>query len=83
MCFRNGSSFPSVSHPNGISVDTTYFASQKEEQLKINAFRKFNFSQIISSIKGWHKFLNTEIHDSKHDDHLHCGKFLTNKIIIK
>ena len=81
MCFRYGSSFPSVSHPNGISVDSAYFASQEEEQLKVNAFRKFYFSQIISGKKGWHSLLKTEIHDPNHDDHLHCGKFLTNKII--
>ncbi len=83
MCFKEGSSFPSVSHPNGDSVDTSYFATLSEEKLKVTAFKKFHFAQIVSGTKGWFKLLDTDIHKSDHNSHLHAGNFDKSKIIEK
>ena len=96
MCFADGTSYPSVSHPNGDSVDTAYLSTLKDEQIKVDAFKKFNFKHILRG-QGWKmrekkkvttiswlgKLKNSSYH-SGHEDHLHAGDFdLTKVKVIK
>lgn len=87
MCFADATSFPSITHPNGDSIDTRYLrdAAGKlltdREQAKISAFRKFHFENIIrgnatefKSLTGHHRT------DGGHNDHLHTGNF--NKALV-
>lgn len=81
MCFADATSFPSISHPNGDSIDTAYLYdsgqfSKVREQQKINAFRKFNFKNIIRGCDQKFTGLTGHHHcNSKHNNHLHAGDF--------
>lgn len=82
MCFEDSTSYPSVTHPNGDSADTAYFATVKEEQLKVNAFKKFHFTKIYKGTSSTWTKLTGATAASGHNDHLHAGEFDINKLTI-
>ncbi|MEN7547057.1 hypothetical protein AAG747_04015 [Rapidithrix thailandica] len=47
MCFADATSYPSVTHPNGDSVDTAYLATLAREQLKVDALNDHYFVNIF------------------------------------
>ncbi len=83
MCFADATSYPSVSHPNGDSVDTTYYKTQDIEQQKVDAFIKFHFTKIYRGNTGWYSKLKGTLYASGHEDHLHAGEFDSSVIVIK
>lgn len=82
MCFGDATSYPSVSHPNGDSVDTSYLSSQANEQIKVNAFRDHYYSAILSGLTKFTGLTGTRPF-ANHDDHLHSGEFQTNRVVIQ
>ena len=82
MCFSDATSYPSVTHPNADSADTSYFSTLDEEQIKVNAFKKFHFEHIYRGKTGWYSDLKQTAYSKGHEDHLHSGDFNSNKIII-
>ncbi|MGV0964669.1 hypothetical protein [Empedobacter falsenii] len=81
MCFKDATSYPSVTHPNGDSADTAYFPTLELEQKKVDAFKKFHFEKIYRGSGGWFPKLKGTNPSSGHEDHLHSGEF--NSSIIK
>jgi len=85
MAFKDATAYPSVSHPDGLSVDTAYLYLKNttpnqtlvlRQQNIINAFKKFYFTQRIKGSNATFNNLdNSTSNNSLHDDHLHCGKF--------
>ena len=82
MCFGDATSYPSVTHPNGDSVDTTYFSTLAEEQTKVNAFRDYYFTNILRGDLSWYPSLVGTRFSSGHNDHLHSGDFDTGKVQV-
>ncbi|TWP27373.1 hypothetical protein ETU09_07980 [Apibacter muscae] len=82
MCFGDGTSYPSVSHNNGRSVDTRYLSSSKDEKKKVLAFKKFFFTDIITGTSGWYAGLPSHKHFDDHNDHLHTGVIDTSKVKV-
>lgn len=81
MCFGNATSYPSVSHPNGDSVDTNYLVNADANQQKIvNAFVGWNFSQVIVGTDYQRRILNAHLYNAEHNNHLHSGNFNSNSI---
>jgi hypothetical protein len=81
MCFGDATSYPSVSHPNGDSVDTNYLVGQDVNQQKIvNAFVGWNFSQVIVGSDFQRRILNAHLYNAEHNNHLHSGNFDSNSI---
>ena len=82
-CFGDATSYPSVSHPNGDSLDLSYISRYSEQvdnqdQTLINAFDSWGFSQIITgSTQTW---LQSDRQNRFHNDHLHVGNFISNLI---
>jgi len=78
--YKDGSSYPSVSHNNGFAIDTGYLKKTNKkfdkarEQKLISAMLKFGF---IKQIKGtWPKYSSltgTTSSNERHNDHLHSG----------
>lgn len=90
MCFEDATSFPSVTHPNGDSIDTAYLAIAggaidfPREQVILEAFIDWGFSQVIA---GSNYTASTELpaahsHNGSHNDHLHSGNFIVNSVEI-
>ncbi|VXC01477.1 conserved hypothetical protein [Flavobacterium sp. 9AF] len=75
MCFGDATSYPSVSHPNGDSVDTTYAANLATEQLKVNGFHDYGFAHILRGQTGWKAQLQNSTYHTNHETHLHSGDF--------
>jgi hypothetical protein len=82
MCFADATSYPSVSHPNGDSADTMYFATLAEEQLKVNAFKFYHFEHIHRGGGSWFPQLTGTTYSSGHEDHLHSGDFISSKLKV-
>ncbi|WP_338815826.1 hypothetical protein V9L05_24175 (plasmid) [Bernardetia sp. Wsw4-3y2] len=82
MCFGDSTSYPSVTHPNGDSVDTTYLANLQREQLKVNAFRDHYFTNILRGSASWYPNLVGTRLSAGHNDHLHAGDFSSNSVVI-
>ncbi len=80
MCFGDGTSYPSVSHNNGRSVDTRYLSNFNDEKKKVLAFKKFFFTDIITGTGGWYKNLPSHKHMGDHNDHLHAGVIDNKKV---
>jgi hypothetical protein len=80
MCFGDATSYPSLAHPNGDSVDTSYLANRQNQQDLLNAFVDWNFAQVIAgtSQRAW--LLNAHSYAADHNDHLHSGDFDSNSI---
>lgn len=75
MCFGDATSYPSVSHPNGDSVDTIYTTSQAVEQRKVTAFHEYGFAHILRGQSGWYGRLTNSSFARNHETHLHSGDF--------
>jgi hypothetical protein len=75
MCFADATSYPSVSHPNGDSIDTIYTASLAVEQRKVTAFHEFGFTNILRGQGGWYGSLTNSRFARNHESHLHSGDF--------
>lgn len=82
MCFGDATSYPSVSHPNGDSIDSTYASTLALEQLKVNAFHEYGFAHILRGNTSWYGQLLNSTYHSKHESHLHSGDFNDNFIEI-
>jgi hypothetical protein len=81
MCFGDATSYPSVSHPNGDSVDTNYLVGEDVNQQKVvNAFVGWNFSQVIVGTDFQRRILNAHLYNAEHNNHLHSGNFDSNSI---
>jgi len=90
--FITGSSFPSISHVNGLSIDVRYFSiinnnfSSTElvkDQKVINAMKKFFFDyRLIGNNNYCKQLLNGTNRASDHNDHLHVGLFNFQKIKV-
>jgi hypothetical protein len=75
MCFGDATSYPSVSHPNGDSIDTIYTASLAVEQRKVTAFHEYGFAHILRGHNGWYGQLVNSTYHANHETHLHSGDF--------
>lgn len=82
FCFEDATCFPSVSHTNGDSVDLDYLKTingsydTQNEQRRVNAFKKFHFTNIIyasfmTGLTGGTRDVTKKIHET----HLHAGDF--------
>lgn len=80
MCFGDATSYPSVSHPNGDSVDTGYMQNQDNQIGLLNAFLNWNFTNIWASLTRRTWLVGAHRYDTVHDDHLHSGDFDSNSI---
>jgi hypothetical protein len=81
MCFEDATSYPSVSHPNGDSVDTAHRGPLAEKRATVTAFRQFGFTDIISGNTPDHINDGADRHRHDHDDHLHSGGFDVDSVI--
>jgi len=82
MCFGDATSYPSVTHPNGDSVDTKYLGTQDEEQAKVNAFLDHYFTAIRRGRTGWKGALLRSVYTPNHEDHLHAEDFNASMIDV-
>lgn len=80
MCFGDATSYPSVAHPNGDSVDTSYMTNRRNEQDLLNAFVDWNFTQVIAGQTQQAWLRNAHRYARDHNDHLHSGDFDGNSI---
>jgi hypothetical protein len=78
MCFGDATSYPSVSHPNGDSIDTFYATTLAVEQRKVNAFHEYGFAHILRGHGGWYGQLTNSTYHTNHETHLHSGDFNDN-----
>jgi hypothetical protein len=81
MCFDDATSYPSVTHPNGDSVDTAHRGPLAEKRATVTAFRQFGFLSIISGDDAEHLPDGADDHRDDHDDHLHSGGFDVNSVV--
>lgn len=82
MCFGDATSYPSVSHPNGDSVDTGYLTAATE-QSKVNAFRDHYYVNILAGNEGFKANLTGVTHRADHNDHLHAGDFDSARVVVQ
>jgi hypothetical protein len=82
MCFGDATSYPSVSHPNGDSVDTAYLAALADEQAKVNAFGAYYYRAILRGNTGWKGRLTGSRFHANHEDHLHSGEFNLSMVVV-
>ena len=80
MCFGDATSYPSLSHPNGDSVDTSYLDNRINQQKLVNAFVGWNFTQVIAGITQRAWLNNAHSYAADHNSHLHSGNFDSNSI---
>jgi hypothetical protein len=82
MCFGDATSYPSLAHPNGDSVDTSYLTNQTNQQNLLNAFVDWNFTQVIAGTNRQSWLLNAHRYAADHNDHLHSGDFDSDSVQI-
>jgi hypothetical protein len=75
MCFGDATSYPSVTHPNGDSVDTNYASTLAVEQRKVNAFHEYGFTRILRGQTLFYGQLTNSRFARNHEGHLHSGDF--------
>lgn len=96
MCFQDATSFPSISHPNGDSIDLRYngdhtaaatpaeLAERAKDVLLADTFRAWFFSQIVC---GNHQLAwlagHVNANNAAHNDHLHSGNFDRNGNLVQ
>ena len=80
MCFGDATSYPSLAHPNGDSVDTSYLTNRANQQNLLNAFVDWNFTQVIAGTTQRAWLQNAHSYATDHNDHLHSGDFNSNSI---
>lgn len=78
MCFIDGTSYPSVSHPNGDSIDTNYLSTQVKKRAIIASFRAWYFQHVISGTGDLND--GAHAHQADHNSHLHSGDFNINSL---
>ncbi len=82
MCEGDGSSFPSITHPNGESIDTGYIYTANgqldfnRQQKFINAMHKFGFKDQLKGESSVFRNLTNARPYPFHNDHLHSGGFV-------
>lgn len=82
MCFEDVTSYPSVTHPNGDSADTSYYPTLQLEQKKVDAFKFFKFVHIYRGNSSWYSKLKNSGYMAGHEDHLHAGDFDSSSVDI-
>jgi hypothetical protein len=81
MCFGDATSYPSLSHPNGDSIDTGYLDNQNTNQQKLlDGFIGWNFTEVIAGTLQQRWLYNAHRYRADHDSHLHSGNFNSNSI---
>ncbi len=82
MCFGDATSYPSVTHPNGDSIDQRYFnafAFDQRDQDMITAYNAWGFTNIIRGTQqNW--LAGTNSANAAHNDHLHSGNYNLNGV---
>ncbi|MEM1000841.1 MAG: hypothetical protein AAGN35_27555 [Bacteroidota bacterium] len=80
-CYPDGSSYPSVEHNNGNSVDTGYIDTipglgQAEQQTFINAMTAYGFDEnMVSCNRGFYANVDPDCRTTIHDTHMHSSDF--------
>ncbi len=75
MCFGDATSYPSLSHPNGDSVDTSYLTDRTRQQNLLDAFVNWNFTEVIAGTNRQTWLQRAHSYAADHNDHLHSGDF--------
>lgn len=75
MCFEDATSYPSVSHPNGDSIDTEHRNTAQERQATVAQFIGWGFTQVISGNAAQYLNDGAHQHQADHNSHLHSGNF--------
>lgn len=79
MCFADATSYPSLSHPNGDSIDTAYLgdtpAQRTRQQTLLDAFVGAGFSQVIAGTAKQAWLTGAHMYNARHNNHLHAGNF--------
>ncbi|WP_118975046.1 hypothetical protein [Taibaiella koreensis] len=79
MCFGDATSYPSLSHPNGDSIDTAYLGDtptqRTRQQTLLNAFVAAGFSQVIAGTSKQSWLTGAHMYNTHHNNHLHSGNF--------
>ncbi|MGY3793354.1 hypothetical protein [Aquimarina sp. 433] len=74
-CEKDGTSFPSVKHINGQSIDTNYLGDNIKDQKVIDALHNFGFTEILRG-KNKKAFNHASDGGKLHNNHLHSGEFV-------
>jgi hypothetical protein len=82
MCFGDTTSYPSVTHPNGDSVDTGYMTDRTNQQNLLYAFIDWNFTNVLAAENRHSWLLGAHGYNEEHNTHLHSGDFDSNSIDI-
>lgn len=82
MCFGDATSYPSVTHPNGDSVDTRYLNTLQRQQRFVDGLHNYYFTNILRGNASWYPNLNHTRYSNGHNDHLHAGDFDINEVHI-
>ena len=84
MCFGDATSYPSLEHPNGDSIDQRYFnqnAFDQRDQNMINTYSSWGFTNIIRGTQqNWLAGANGS--NAAHNDHLHAGNFNPANVVL-
>ena len=86
MCFGDATCYPSISHNNGVSVDTGYLSDNKNRPNNTNqqdilyAFVDWGFTQIIAAENRQNWLLGAQLYNEEHNSHLHAGIFNSNSL---
>ncbi|MFZ3165985.1 MAG: hypothetical protein WA130_00105 [Candidatus Methanoperedens sp.] len=80
MCFEDATSYPSISHPNGDSIDSRYLETQVKKRAIIASFIDWGFAQVISGMAD--PLDGAHLHNAQHNDHLHAGNFPDAKVKV-
>ena len=82
MCFGDATSYPSISHPNGDSIDLSHRAVAAERTRIVTAFRDWGFGNIGSGSDRRFATDGADFRNRWHNDHLHSGGFDTNTVEV-
>ena len=83
MCFGDATSYPSVTHPNGDSIDLSHRIPEAERITLVDAFRDdWSFGDIVTGNAAIHRRERAHGRNRRHNSHLHAGGFDTNDIEV-
>ncbi len=77
MCFADATSYPSVTHPNGDSVDAAYPTTVANQRKMVNAFVDWGFSEVIVGTAQRANLPRAHMSNAQHNSHIHSGNFDT------
>ena len=86
MCFGDATCYPSISHNNGMSVDTGYLSDNTNRPNNTNqqdilyAFVDWGFTQVIAARNRQNWLLGAQLYNDEHNSHLHAGIFNSNSL---